>query len=50
MLSSIDLSPIQLFVSALERRNFRALERVFIEDVRFRALIPPGLRERSGAA
>lgn len=50
MLSSIDLSPVKVFVSALEQRDFDALEGAFCGDVRFRCLIPPGLRERESAA
>ena len=35
------------FVQALSGRNWNGLEGLFLPSVRFRALIPPGLREAS---
>ena len=37
------------FVQAVATRNEAALAECFSPDVEFRALVPPGLRERSGA-
>ena len=42
----------KLFVEALGRREFGTVQQCFVPDVRFRALVPPGLRdavEASGA-
>jgi hypothetical protein len=50
MLSTVDISAIRLFVAAVERRDFEILQQSFSEAVRFRALIPSGLREFSNAA
>jgi hypothetical protein len=33
------------FVEALGRREFKTVEECFAPDIRFRALVPPGLRE-----
>jgi hypothetical protein len=49
MLSTVDISAIRLFVAALERRDFDILQQSFTDTVRFRALIPSGLREFSKA-
>jgi hypothetical protein len=38
------------FLQALERQDWEALESCFADDVQFRALVPPGLREGSSAA
>ena len=41
--------PAESFVDALAARDFSRLEACLDSRVRFRALIPPGLREREGA-
>jgi len=38
------------YVSAVASQDEAALRKCFAADVAFRALIPPGLRERTGAA
>jgi len=40
----------EAFVAALANRDFEKLEACFHPEVQFRALIPPGLRERNGSA
>ncbi|HLI97012.1 MAG TPA: nuclear transport factor 2 family protein [Candidatus Baltobacteraceae bacterium] len=50
MLTTLDFSPVRQFVTALERRDFETLQQALSDTVRFRALIPPGLREFEGAA
>jgi hypothetical protein len=50
MLTAVDVSPVRLFVSALERRDFALLQHALSDSVRFRALIPPGMREFNNAA
>jgi len=50
MLTVVDTSPVQSFVTALVERDFVKLEQTLCEDIRFRALVPPGFREREGAA
>lgn len=40
---------VENFVAALAGRDFDAVESLFSPDVRFRALVPPGVREASGA-
>jgi hypothetical protein len=49
MLTAVDTAPVQSFVTALLERNFEKLQRAFHEHVQFRALIPPGFRERDTA-
>jgi len=41
---------LERFVPALANRDFRGLETCFHDKARFRALIPPGLREALGPA
>ncbi len=50
MLAAVDISPVQSFVTALVERDFSGLERALAQDVRFRALAPPGFRERETSA
>ncbi len=50
MLTVVDTSPVQSFLTALLERNFAKLEQTLSANVRFRALVPPGFREREGAA
>jgi hypothetical protein len=38
------------FVSALGRQNFAGLEQLFTSNVKLRALVPTGVREREGSA
>jgi len=45
MISAVDTSPVQTFVTALVERDFSTLERTMAEHVEFRALVPPGFRE-----
>lgn len=40
----------EAFVAALANRDFEKLEACLHPEVQFRALIPPGLRERNGSA
>jgi hypothetical protein len=40
----------EVFVEALGRRDFRMVEQCFVQDLRFRALVPPGLRETADAS
>ncbi len=42
--------PAESFVDALVARDFSRVEACLDSQVRFRALIPPGLREREGAS
>ena len=49
MNSVVDSSPVDAFIEALRVRNFDALQRTFADGVRLRALVPSGLRERTGA-
>jgi hypothetical protein len=49
MLTAVDTSPVQTFVNALFERDFAPLERALHERVQFRALVPPGFRERDMA-
>jgi TusA-related sulfurtransferase len=44
------MSTGEAFVAALADRDFEKLEACFHPQVRFRALVPPGLRERNGSA
>jgi hypothetical protein len=44
------ISTGEAFVAALADRDFDKLEVCFHPQVRFRALVPPGLRERNGSA
>jgi TusA-related sulfurtransferase len=44
------ISTGEAFVAALADRDFEKLEACFHPQVRFRALVPPGLRERNGSA
>ena len=39
----------EVFVEALGRREFRTMQQCFAPDVRFRALVPPGLRDAAEA-
>jgi len=41
------VSPVHEFVDALARRDYDAIETTLVPEVRFRALIPPGVREAS---
>jgi hypothetical protein len=50
MLTVVDISPVQSFVTALVERDFAKLEQTLSEHLQFRALVPPGLRERDTAA
>jgi hypothetical protein len=40
----------QLFMEALGRREFRTVQQCFAPEVRFRALVPPGLRDAAEAS
>ena len=42
-------SPLQLYVDRLAHRDFDGLAALFDSHAQFRALIPPGFREASGA-
>jgi hypothetical protein len=42
----VDTSPVQRFVTALVEHDFDALQRTLAGNVQFRALVPPGFRER----
>lgn len=44
------ISTGEAFVAALADRDFEKLEACFHPEVLFRALVPPGLRERAGSA
>ncbi len=48
--ASDGISTGEAFVAALADRDFEKLEALFHPQVRFRALVPPGLRERNGSA
>ena len=49
MLTAVDLSPVESYVNALRRRDFDAIQEVLAQGVVFRALIPPGFRDRADA-
>ncbi len=40
----------EVIVEALGRRDFRTVQQCFAQDLRFRALVPPGLRETADAS
>lgn len=48
--SEHDLSLAEAFIDALARRDFSQLQALFDPQVRFRALIPSGLRAAGDAA
>src|SRR5712691_9613296 len=43
-----DAAVASAFLSALAARDFQRLETSFHPEIRFRALVPPGLRESTG--